>query len=58
MTAGHMSVFTHVWHYVVARLLYDELVRPLLHGHVATIVLALACVCAVILVVRLTRRGA
>jgi hypothetical protein len=33
----------YLWHYVVARLLYDDLLRPLTHGHVpATLLLALA----------------
>lgn len=42
MTAA-VTLITYVWHYLVARLLYDQLLRPLFHGHGAGIVL-LACV--------------
>ena len=24
---------TYLWHYLAARALYDELLRPLMHGH-------------------------
>jgi hypothetical protein len=36
-----LTLITYVWHYVVARLVYDQLLRPALHGHV--IVPALIC---------------
>jgi hypothetical protein len=26
---------TYLWHYMLARLLYDDLVRPVAHGHVS-----------------------
>jgi hypothetical protein len=32
MSAAAMFV-TYLWHYLVARLMYDDLVRPLAHGH-------------------------
>jgi hypothetical protein len=34
-----ITLVTYVWHYLVARLVYDQLVRPLLHGHPSTAVL-------------------
>jgi hypothetical protein len=33
MTAQGTAFVIYLWHYVAARLLYDELVRPLTHGH-------------------------
>ena len=39
------SLLSYVWHYVVARMLYDELIRPLSRGDVASLLL-LACVAA------------
>lgn len=30
-----ITFLTYLWHYLVARLLYDQLVRPLIHGHFA-----------------------
>ena len=36
-----MSLFTYLWHYTVARLLYDDFVRPL--GPVALAVPVLVC---------------
>jgi hypothetical protein len=45
MTPAGVSLVTYVWHYLVARMLYDELVRPLAHGDVTFVVL-LACVAA------------
>jgi hypothetical protein len=40
-----VSLLTYVWHYLIARMLYDHLLRPLLGGDVAGI-LVLACVAA------------
>ena len=36
-----MSVvfITYVWHYLAARAIYDELVRPLARGHPASLLL-------------------
>ena len=33
MTEGALTVVTYLWHYLVARLVYDQLVRPAIHGH-------------------------
>jgi len=32
MSAPAVTFLTYLWHYVLARLLYDDLVRPLAHG--------------------------
>ncbi len=45
MTPLATSLLTYVWHYLVARLLYDHLVVPLLHGD-ATEILLLSLVAA------------
>jgi hypothetical protein len=44
ITAANQSFLTYVWHYLLARLLYDDLIRPLLHGGAAALVGAIACV--------------
>jgi hypothetical protein len=49
------GLLTYVWHYMVARVLYDELVRPLVHGHLSTAP-ALAAVAAVAFVLGRVRR--
>jgi len=36
MSTPATSFLTYLWHYMLARLLYDELVRPLAHGRVST----------------------
>ena len=51
---GH-GFITYLWHYVLARLLYDDLVRPLIHAP-AAMVLALAGACAAVVLMR-KRRG-
>jgi hypothetical protein len=45
---------TYLWHYVVGHLIYDELVRPLVHGNVA--VFAVAAAGAAVAVYLLGRR--
>ena len=53
-----VSLLTYVWHYLVARMLYDQVVRPLAHGDPAGVLL-LACVAAGgFLLGRRTRRRA
>lgn len=39
MTEGAITFVTYLWHYVVARLLYDQLLRPVIHGHVSLVVI-------------------
>ena len=46
MSAPALTLITYVWHYVVARLLYDQLVRPLSRGHVS-VALLICCLAAV-----------
>jgi hypothetical protein len=43
MSADALTPITYVWHYVLARLVYDELVRPAIHGNLGAIVV----ICAV-----------
>jgi hypothetical protein len=45
MSTSAASFVTYLWHYVLARMLYDQLVRPLMHGHSIGLVL-LGCVTA------------
>ncbi len=47
MTAPGSAFVTYLWHYVLARLLYDELVRPLSRGHVPPTVVLVAIAAAV-----------
>ena len=52
------AFLTYLWHYVVARTIYDDLMRPLLHGHGSGAV-ALACIAVASFALgRLTRRRA
>jgi hypothetical protein len=30
---------TYLWHYLAARAIYDELLRPVTHGHAASLLL-------------------
>lgn len=52
ITAAHQSLLTYVWHYLLARLLYDDLVRPLLAGGVAPVAGAIACLAVAVLLWR------
>jgi hypothetical protein len=40
MTHVAITFVTYLWHYLVARLLYDQLVRPVIHGRVSLVVVA------------------
>jgi hypothetical protein len=58
VSAGGVSLLSYVWHYLVARMLYEHLVRPVGHGDLAGIALV-ACVAAVAFALgRRTRRRA
>jgi hypothetical protein len=46
MIASAVALLTYVWHYLVARMIFDHLVRPLAHGDLAGIAL-LGCVAAI-----------
>jgi hypothetical protein len=53
-----VSLLAYLWHYLIARLAYDQLVRPVLHGDAPQLVM-LACVAAVAFAVgRRVRRRA
>ena len=41
-----VSLLTYVWHFLVARMIYDQLVRPVIHGDAARLAL-LACIATV-----------
>jgi hypothetical protein len=41
-----VTSITYVWHYVVERLIYDDLVRPLIGGGRLGPIIALACIAA------------
>jgi hypothetical protein len=45
MSSAAVILFTYLWHYLVARLLYDHLVRPLVHGRISA--LGLICMAAI-----------
>jgi hypothetical protein len=47
---------SYLWHYLVARLLYDELIRPLLGGRVLALVPLAAIVALPMLAARAVRR--
>ena len=58
MSTEAVSLLTYVWHYLVARMLYDHLVRPLAHGGAAGLVLlASVAVGAFVLGRRMRRRA-
>jgi hypothetical protein len=52
---GH-GFITYLWHYVLARLLYDDLVRPLIHAPGA-MALAVVGACAAVVLLRKRRRS-
>jgi hypothetical protein len=43
MSLPAVSLLTYLWHYLVARMLYDQLIRPVAHGDGSGLAL-LACV--------------
>jgi hypothetical protein len=45
MSASAVTLITYVLHYLFARLLYEQLLRPLIHGDPSGLVL-LGCVAA------------
>lgn len=51
------ALFTYLWHYLVARLLYDDLVRPLAEGRLLVLVPLAASVALLLLVARSLRRA-
>ena len=56
MTIASLPLVTYLWHYLIARLLFDQLVRPLERGDGSGLVLV-ACVAGVgFLLGRMTAR--
>jgi hypothetical protein len=53
-----VTFVTYLWHYLVARLIYDDLARPLIRGWGASVLIVVGCVGAVayVLGVRTARR--
>jgi peptidoglycan/LPS O-acetylase OafA/YrhL len=43
LSGGAITFITYLWHYLVARVIYDEVVRPLLRGDASGILL-IGCV--------------
>ena len=52
------ALLTYLWHYLVARTIYDQLVRPLAHGHLPGAVPVVGVAAAAFVLGRLTRRRA
>jgi hypothetical protein len=52
------TLITYVWHYLVVRLVYDQLLRPLIRGHVPVSLLLCGAVLAAFVVARSRTRRA
>jgi hypothetical protein len=55
MSGPSTAFVTYLWHYVVARLLYDDLVRPLMGGGRAALMAIVGIAAALVLVLVLLR---
>ncbi|MDQ6817984.1 MAG: hypothetical protein M3018_11360 [Actinomycetota bacterium] len=51
------ALLTYLWHYLVARLLYDDLVRPLADGRLLVLLPLVAVVAFALLAYRALRRN-
>jgi hypothetical protein len=58
MTVEAVALLTYVWHYLVARMIYDQLIRPLSRGDVAGLLLLVCVAAGAFIVGRRTRRRA
>jgi hypothetical protein len=56
MSAPATAFLAYLWHYMLARLIYDELVRPLAQGRVSTALLVVVAVVAGSVATRASRR--
>jgi hypothetical protein len=56
VSIGAITLITYLWHYLVARLAYDHLLRPLIHGHVTGTLLLGAVAAAGFVIGRWSRR--
>ena len=57
MIAPAAAFLTYLWHYMLARLLYDEIVRRILHGHTPALWLAVVVAAFVLVLARGRRPG-
>ncbi len=55
MTAPATMFVTYLWHYLVARLIYDGLLRPAAHGRPTGVLCVLVAMAVCALVVHHTR---
>ena len=56
MIVPAVALLTYLWHYLLARTLYDQLLRPLIHGRAPTALVIVCVAAAGFAVGRLTRR--
>jgi hypothetical protein len=57
MIAPATALLVYVWHYLVARLIYDELLRPLFGGHSGEVVFGALAAGIVVWLLLFRRRG-
>jgi hypothetical protein len=57
MITAATTLLVYLWHYLVARLAYDDLLRPLLHGHPDGIIFAAAAVAIAVSLLHVRRRS-
>jgi hypothetical protein len=55
--SGATMFLTYLWHYLIARTLYDQVLRPLIHGR-ASAAVVLVLVAGAFALGRITRRHA
>jgi hypothetical protein len=56
MSLPATTFVTYLWHYVVSRLLYDDLVHPLVGGVGAPLLILVALAAAAVAALRIRRR--
>ena len=55
MSVPASAFVTYLWHYLVARLVYDDLVHPLLRGHGVALAAGVGIAVAVVVLLRVNR---
>ena len=58
MSGAAVSLLTYLWHYLVARLIYDQLIRPVLDGDAARLAVLVSIAAVAFAVGRRVRRRA
>jgi hypothetical protein len=58
MSLPAASLLTYLWHYLVARMLYDQLIRPLAHGDASGLAMLVCVAIGSFVLGRRTRRQA